>query len=137
MFHWDPRHWSWCWVGGRKVGFFCMLFGFLILSTLSAVLGYWIDGVTPMIDSDVRKGLPPKLCGTSGIFHFPVKGHPIPPSFPFRGMCNPHITVFLRREQCFLLPCSTSTEGGSSLSICQHMALWVSQMSCVDAVFGK
>ena len=99
--------------------------GLLALPLLSALLGCWLDEVTPMITSQLSRGLSPSLRGTSGIYDFPAK------RCPFRPSAQSLNCSLLGQERSFLLPSSTSSEGGSSTSAFQRAAAWVSQTSSV------
>ena len=69
--------------------------------------------------------------GPLGILDVPKNEHPLFHSFPLGGLPWSQIALFKGREQSFLLPCSTSSEGASSLSTFLSMDVWVSQTSFV------
>ena len=128
------------WVGGGSVlSSPACFWGLFTLPLVSAVLGCWLDEVTPVIASHLSRRLSPNLRGISGIYGFPIdpmKGHPLPSSFPLTGHAQSPNHSLLGREWSFLLPHSMSSEWASSTSTFQGVAAWVSQMSFVLSSVG-
>ena len=83
LFCQDPKHWSWHWMAGGEGGFLMhALTGLFALTFLSALLGCWIDEVTPVIAFTLVGDFPLSCEGPGGSLTFPLMG----PSFPLPSL---------------------------------------------------
>ena len=79
VFHQDPRYWSRCLAGGGERYFLLhALMGLLALPSLSALLGCWLDEVTPAIAFTLIGGFLLGCKGPQRSLMFPLRGAPSP-----------------------------------------------------------
>ena len=108
--------------------------GFLTLLSLPALLGCWLDEVTPRESSCPHRGLPSRLHGPSRILDVPMTKCPFPSSFPLGGLLWSQITVFAGWEGVFPYPVPPPLRGLQSLCPPLYGCMCLSDIVCV--VFG-